>query len=356
MRRRAPGGTARRPARTSGEIPGPQAPAGGGALRSLWKGTISFGLVTIPVKLYAATEDKGVKFHYLHAPCRTPVRYVKWCPACHREVPMEEIVRGYEYEPGRYVILAEEDLADLPVPMARTVEILDFVRLADIDPIYYLRTYFIEPGDGGGKAYALLRRALLDTGRVALARVALRGKSSLATVRVYQGRCLALETMHFPDEVRSYAGLALPDDAGYREQELEMARMLIETMAGEFLPEKFRDEYREALLARIREKIAGEHVVAVEAPAPTARVVDLMEALRESLRLAEAARARAAAGAGGAEAEAPAAGAAPSGAAVPPGAGRSPGFPPGAIPAPGPAAPAGAVPWPWDSRRPPGGH
>lgn len=259
-------------------------------MRSLWKGTISFGLVTIPVKLYAATEEQDVRFHYLHRECKTPIRYQKVCPACQREVTMAEIVRGYEYEPGRFVVVEAAEFERLPTTLARTVEIVEFVDLADIDPIYYLRTYFLEPGEGGAKAYSLLRRALLETGRIGIARVALRGKGSLAAIRLYRQECLVMETMHFPEEIRNPAGLHLPPDAGYRPQELEMAKMLIGALANRFVPEEYRNEYREALLALLREKIAGQEIYQPEVAAPAAPVLDLMEALRRSISLAEAAR------------------------------------------------------------------
>lgn len=261
-------------------------------MRSLWRGAISFGLVTIPVKLYAATEEKDVRFRLLHRACRTPVRYRKWCPRCERDLEAEEIVRAYEYEPDRYVVIEEADLEGLPSPLARTVEIVSFVRLEAIDPIYFQRTYFLEPAEGGARAYALLRRALLTSGRTGLARVALRGRSSLAALRVYGGECLCLETMHYPDEVRSYKALQIPADEGYRQQELDMAGVLINTLASDFEPEALRDEYREALLELVRRKAAGEEGFRAEAPAPADRVVDLMAALRESVRMAEAARAR----------------------------------------------------------------
>lgn len=163
----------------------------------------------------------------------------------------------------------------------------------------YVKTYFLEPGEGGAKAYALLRRALQETGRIGIARVALRGRASLAAVRVYKDRCLTMETMHFPDEVRSFAGLQIPADVGYREQELDLARTLISMLAGEFVPGQFEDEYRGALLELIREKVAGEQTYRVEAPAPTGRVVDLMEALRQSVQEAQVAGAGLAAGPGG---------------------------------------------------------
>lgn len=292
-------------------------------LRSLWKGTISFGLVTIPVKLYAATEEKNVKFNYLHGECHTPVRYVKWCPNCNREVQMQEIVRGYEYEPGRFVVLQDEDFERLPTALARTVEILDFVNLADIDPIYFLKTYFLEPAEGGAKAYSLLRRAMQETGRIALARVALRGRATLAGIRVYRDQALTMETMHFPDEIREFAGLSIPREEGLRDQELDMAKMLIGTLSGEFVPEKFEDDYRRAVVELIREKVAGEQVVRVEAPEATTRVVDLMEALRQSIQVAKEARAGAGIRGGGAGPDGPGA------------------VPPAEPPAPGPA------PWPF---------
>jgi len=347
-------------------------------VRSLLKASISFGLVTIPVRLYAATEEKDLHFRSLHAPCHTPIRYRKWCPHCDREVGAEEIVRGYEFEPGQFVVMGEEDFQDLPTAMARTVEILDFVSLAEIDPIYYEKTYFLEPGEGGARAYALLRRALQETGRIGIARVALRGKSSLAAVRVYGDRCLALETMHFPDEVRNPAGLSLPPDTGYREQELEMARMLIGTLTTAFAPEKYQDEYREALLERIQQKIAGAEAVRPEAPAPTARVMDLMEALRQSIERSQAARGEGASGdvpatgADGARPPAPAPGGAgvdrggevgrgpvprpggggPGPALEPPGPGTD-GAVPG-TPGPGWAAPGPASPPGWGAGGPPG--
>lgn len=271
-------------------------------MRSLWKGTISFGLVTIPVKLYTATEDRDVKFRYLHADCKTPVKYVKTCPACQREVAMAEIVRGYEYEPGRFVVFDDDDFADLPAPQSRTVEILEFIRLAEVDPIYYDKTYFLEPGEGAAKAYGLLHRALSESGRVGIGRVAIRSRSTLAAIRVYTPQVLAMETMHDPDEVRSPAALHIPALPAVREPELQMASALIQMLAAEFRPEALQDDYRTVLLERIQAKVAGAEVHIPAAAAPTGQVVDLMEALRQSIELARSAR-RAA---GGAAAEIPA--------------------------------------------------
>lgn len=289
-------------------------------MRSMWKGSISFGLVTIPVKLYAATESKDVRFNLLHDECRTPIQYRKVCPNCDREVAQEEIVRGYEYEKGRYVIVRDEDLEAIPVAAARTLDIVDFVRLDQIDPIYFDKTYYLEPGEGGAKAYALLRRAMEETGRIAIARVVIRSKESLAAIRVFNNGVLAMETMHFPDEVRSPAGLTGIVAPELRPQELDMATGLIASLSsGDFTPEKFENEYRQAVLDVIAAKAAGEDVVQAAEPVERGRVVDLMEALRASIRQAEEAR--------GAEAGAPATGPAPA-----------------AAPAPAPAVPAGVVP------------
>lgn len=256
----------------------------------MWKGSISFGLVTIPVKLYAATESKDVRFNLLHKECRSPIQYRKWCPACEREVAGEEIVKGFEFERGRYVVVEEEDLESLPVAAGRTLEIVDFVKLEQIDPVYFEKTYYLEPGEGGAKAYALLRRAMELTGRIAIARVVIRTKESLAAIRVFQTGVLALETMHFPDEVRSPAGLTGIAEPELRPQELEMATGLIASLAGDFEPGKFQNEYRQSLLELIDAKVTGAEIETVQQPAERGRVVDLMEALRASIRMAEEAR------------------------------------------------------------------
>ena len=255
-------------------------------MRSLWKDALSFGLVSIPVKLYAATRSHDVRFHLLHRPCRTPICYQRFCPACERAVAPEEIARGYEHAVG-YVLVEDADFEALPLPTRKTIEILDFVRLDEIDPVYFEPTYFLEPADGGGKAYALLRRVMRETGRVAVAKVALRAKESLACVRVY-GRegegLLALATMFYPDEVRSHAELeAALRPAEVSDRELAVARQLVESLSVSFDAARYRDEYREALLKVIAEKVRGQEVVAPPEPAPT-RVVDLVAALEESIR------------------------------------------------------------------------
>lgn len=262
-------------------------------MRALWKGAIAFGLVNIPVRLYAATERKDPKFHYLHAACSTRVRYLKWCPTCGREVEPEELVRGYEYERGRYAIMREEELEAIPAPNTRSVDIIDFVNLDEIDPVYYDRTYYLEPADGSQKAYGLLRRAMAESGRIALATVAIRERGTLATVRVLSHQVLAMETMFFPDEVRSPATLqGLDAIAEPDPRELAMARTLIESLHTPFEPGKYQNRYRERLMEVIRAQVAE----AAEAPPRAGRVIDLMEALKQSVALANTERAREAAG------------------------------------------------------------
>ncbi len=298
----------------------------------MWKGSISFGLVSIPVKLYAATETKDVRFNLLHQECRSPIQYRKWCPNCDREIASEEIVKGYEYERGRYVFVTEEDMESLPVGAARTLDIVDFVKLEQIDPVYYEKTYYLEPGEGGAKAYALLRRAMELTGRIAIARVVIRSKESLAAIRVFQNGVLALETMHFPDEVRSPAGLTGIAEPELRQQEIDMATNLVASLSGDFEPEKFQNEYRQSLLDLIQAKVAGEEVVHLAAQPERGRVVDLMEALRASIRLAEENRDR----------DVPPGPGVPAPAAAP--AIPTPAVPPPGVPAPG--GPAVGIPGP----------
>jgi len=253
-------------------------------VRSIWKGSISFGLVNIPVRLYTATEEKDVKFNSLHKVCGTQIRYRKHCPTCGRDVEQDEIVRGFPHEAGFFVTIDDEELASLPVRTTRQVEIVDFVDLAEIDPIYYQKSYYLEPDTGAEKPYALLRRAMLDTNKVAVAKVAIRQKETLACVRVY-GRALVLETMFYPDEIRSSERLAgIHAEVPLGERELDMAIKLVENLSEPFQPDKYEDTYRKELLELIQRKAQGAPGAAVH-PAPAAgKVIDLMEALEASLR------------------------------------------------------------------------
>lgn len=255
-------------------------------MRTLWKGAISFGLVNVPVKLYPATEKKDVKFNYLHAKCQTPIKYERHCPTCNTEVPNDEIVWGYEYQKGRYVVLKEEDFEKLPDDNSKTIDILDFVDLTEIDPIYYDKSYYLEPSPGGEKAYALLKRAMLDTGKIAIAKVKIRTKETLTVLRVYQN-VMVMETIFYPDEIRSVTGLTgVQTEPTLHDNELKMAGNLITNLSSHFDPTKYTNHYRENLMALIQNKIAGGEIT--ESPVrETGKIIDLMEALRASIAATE---------------------------------------------------------------------
>lgn len=255
-------------------------------MRNIWKGVISFGLVTIPIKLYTATEVKDIKFNFLHRECKSPIKYEKVCPVCKKEVASTDLVRGYEYERGRYVVVEEEDLEKIPLSTLKSIEILDFVDLKEIDPIYYVKSYYIAPGELGTKPYQLLLEAMHKTGRIAIARVVLRQKESLAILRVYRN-CLVMETIFYPEEIR--ATNLIPElnyDVKIHENEMKMAVSLIENLSAEFQPEKYQNNYRQALLELIQAKVSGEEIVEPARPEAT-KVVDLMEALKASIEAAK---------------------------------------------------------------------
>ncbi|NLY92136.1 MAG: Ku protein [Firmicutes bacterium] len=252
-------------------------------MRTLWKGAISFGLVNIPVKMYTATERKDLHFHQLHATCKTPIQYRKFCPTCQVEVNPEELVRGYEYEKGKYVILRDEDFQLLPGENTKTIDILDFVDLAEIDPVYFDRSYYLGPNPGGEKAYALLKQAMAETGKIAIARVMIRTKTVLACIRGWD-QLLVMETMFFPDEIRAPELITAEfKEVKLHPNEISMATSLIGNLSAPFDPEKYTNEYRSKLMEMIQAKIAGEEVAVPDAP-ETGKVVDLMEALRASLQ------------------------------------------------------------------------
>lgn len=258
-------------------------------MHTMWKGSISFGLVSIPVKMFAATEEKDVRFRYLHKACHTPVRYVKRCPQCNLDIGEEDIVRGFEIEKGRFVILTDEDFASVQPQKSRAIDILDFVQLTDIDPIFFAKSYFLSPEETSLKAYALLREAMQSTGKIAIAKIILRTTQSLAALRLY-GDAIVLETLYYPDEVRSVRetplyGMKPPVDP----RERDMATALIDHLSAAFEPEKYTDEYRSALLEQIQAKAAGEVVTSSDITVPRNNVVDLMRALQESIEAAKSA-------------------------------------------------------------------
>lgn len=255
-------------------------------MHTMWKGSISFGLVSIPVKLHAATENKDLKLRQLHKECHTPIAYEKVCPGCEKEITNEDIVKAYEYEKNKFVVLDNEDLEKLKKENDdKSVEIIDFVKLEEIDPIYFEKSYYLSPNDGGGKAYALLREALKDSGKIGVAKIIIRSKEQLAVVRVYENTLL-METIHFPDEVRGTGELQLPEDQNVTKKELDTALMLIKQLTTPFEAEKYHDEYRSALLELIEEKRAGKETVETtdkKKPAVKSNVTDLMSALQASV-------------------------------------------------------------------------
>lgn len=259
-------------------------------MRSIWKGAISFGLVSIPVKLYSATEERDVSFHQVHRDDGGRIRYKRVCQTCGEEVQYADIAKGYELSSGEVVVLTDDDFADLPLSTSRAIDVLEFVPLEQVDPIYFAKSYYLEPDAAGAKPYVLLREALESSGRVALVKVALRQRESLATLRVRDG-VFVLEMMLWPDEIREPAFGFLDEDIDVRPQELQMAQSLIDTMAGDFAPEQYGDNYREALQSLIDAKVAGREVVAPTEPAAqTGTVVDLMAALRASVEAAREGR------------------------------------------------------------------
>ncbi len=251
-------------------------------MHTMWKGSISFGLVNIPIKMFSSTEDKDIKFKYLHKTCKTPVKYQKTCPTCNIEVNMDDIVKGFEYEPGHYVIVEEEDIESIKPKVNKSIEILDFVDLREIDPIYFDKTYYLSAQDTGNKAYNLLRQAMLDTEKIAIAKITIRSKQSLAAVRVYKN-VLVLETIFYPDEIRSVD--LVPGIIGNEtvdKKELDMAVHLISNLSTTFEPEKYTDDYRTALMDLINKKIEGEEIE-VAPEAPKRNIIDLMQALQASI-------------------------------------------------------------------------
>lgn len=253
-------------------------------MHTMWKGSISFGLVNIPIKLHTATEDKDIKLRTLHKECHSPIKYEKVCPVCEKEVKNEEIVRAYEYAKGKFVVLEDEDLENLRKENEeKAVEIIDFVKMDQIDPIYFNKTYFMSPNEGGSKAYSLLRKALQDSQKVGLAKIIIRAKEQLALVRVYNNT-LVMETIHFPDEVRKAEDVPnVPVEDNITEKELDTAIMLIDQLTTDFEPSKYTDDYRTALLELIEAKRTGKETVTPVEKQPVSNVTDLMAALQASI-------------------------------------------------------------------------
>ena len=250
---------------------------------SLGSGTISFGLVSIPVRLYTAASSANVAFNQLHAPCGSRIKQQTFCPKCNKTVERAELTRGYEFAKEQYVRVADEELKALEGEASKIIDIAEFVPLEQVDPIYFEKTYYLGPDKGGEKPYRLLSDAMEKAGQVALAKYVMRGKESLVLIRAAQSG-LMLHTMYFADEVRDFGEIDKGDSAKIREGELDLALQLINGLAGEtFSPARYTDEYRHRVLEMINKKVEGQEITIAEPAAPRAQVIDLMEALKESL-------------------------------------------------------------------------
>lgn len=255
-------------------------------MQTVWKGAISFGLLNVPVKMGAATQKENISFRQLHKACNTPVNQKRFCSKCNVEVPYEDIVKGFEYEPGKFVLVTNEELDALPIKSAKNMDIVDFIKIEEVDPVYFDKTYYLWPEKGGEKAYLILRDAMRRTGRVAVAKVSMREKEHLCLIRLIDDTLSAC-LMYFQDEIRDAGELGiakLADAVAVRPEEMEMAVKLVENLTAAFHPEKYHDAYREELLKLIRAKVEGRQVVEPEMPeAPAGNVLDLMERLRQSV-------------------------------------------------------------------------
>src|SRR3954449_4265401 len=255
-------------------------------MRSIWRGAVSFGLVSIGVKLYSATEDKDIRFHQVHVVDGGRVKYKRVCSIDGEEVEYSDIGKGYELPDGQLVILTDEDFEELPLTSRREIEVLEFVDQDEIDPIHFEKTYYLEPDGPAVRPYVLLRDALENAGQVAITKIAIRQRESLAALRVREG-VMVLHTMRWPDEIRRPDFAFLDEDIAVRPQELQMAEALISSMTGEFDPSEFTDDYREAMTALLEAKQTGGEVAQVpEVPDDGSAVVDLMSALRRSVERA----------------------------------------------------------------------
>jgi DNA end-binding protein Ku len=258
------------------------------ATRPVWNGVITFGMVTIPVGLHTATEEKEIHFNQLHKGCGARVKYQKICPVHEKVLQPAEIERGYEISKGRFVVVEEEDLSSLPIPSKHTIEVSAFVKVEEIDPLYFDRPYYVEPSDIGKKPLALLIKALVEKGVAALGKVALRNRETLCLLRV-SGEGLVLELLHWPDEIRVPVG-KVASDIDVDAKQLKMAESLIDLLADKFDPAQYHDEFREALKDKIEAKATGSAVIEQAPEAEATKVIDLMEALRASVEAAKAGR------------------------------------------------------------------
>lgn len=258
--------------------------------RTIWEGTISFGMVAISVELSSAAVNKDISFHLLHKECDTRIKEYKWCPHCDRKVEWDELERGYEYQKGKYVKFTEEDFEDLPIASKKVINITSFVQLSEIDPIYYEKTYHLEPVEGSAKPFALLMKTLEEKNMAAVGSIAIRSKEKLCILRTLKST-LMLETLFYPDEIllpqaESYSSIKLS------KSELDMAEHLVDLMAQPFDPAAYKDTYKEAVQQVIDAKLEGKEIVVDQGPAAATKVIDLMSALRASVNKAEGSKNR----------------------------------------------------------------
>jgi DNA end-binding protein Ku len=250
---------------------------------SLGSGTISFGLVSIPVKLYSAAVSQNVAFNMLHAKCGSRIKQQTFCPVCQVTIERNELVRGYEFAKDQYVRVNDDELKSLEGEDSKIIDIAEFVPLDQVDPIYFEKTYYLGPDKGGDKAYRLLAETMAKADRVAVARFIMRGKESLVLIRPAQDG-LMLHTMYFADEVRDFGEIEKGKTAKIAEREGELARKLIDELStDEFKPEQYKDEYRERVLEMVNKKVEGKEITVTASEAPRSQVIDLMDALKESL-------------------------------------------------------------------------
>ena len=254
--------------------------------RAMWTGVIGFGLVSIPVKMFAATESKTTAFHQIHSVCKSQVKELRWCPTCERKVDWGEIVKGYEFEKGSFVEITSEDLASLPVPSKNIISVSAFVQLDAIDPVYYEKSYFLEPDKKGEHPFSLLSQALTLKKMVGIASITIRSRERLCAIRPH-GDSILMNTLYYPDEVRIDLNEKVTTPVAIPEKELKLATTLIDMLAGDFKPEEYTDHYREALQELLDAKVQGLEPHQEGTTQPNGKILDLMASLQASLEKAQ---------------------------------------------------------------------
>ncbi len=250
-------------------------------MKAIWKGNISFALVNIPVKLYSAAHKRDINFHLLHKKCSTPINYERYCSTCKTDVAWEDTTHGYEYEKGKFVVISDEEIEHIPVKTSKSIDILRFVDAREIEPIYYDRSYYLEPVEGGERAYALLRETMKSSGKVALAKITFKDKEHIAILRVFHD-IIMLHTLFYTDEIANPDSLNIPKKVQLDTKEFALASELVRHFLGKFNPDIYHDEFRDSLMDLIKAKIAGKEI-RIAPKREVEKVVSLMDALKKSL-------------------------------------------------------------------------